>query len=390
MNPFEPKNLHILVVDDDELLNSLFCSFLNSRGLETFSAHSVAEAKAVLQEDQAVDLILLDYQLGDGVGMDLLAPNILARYANFPPVIMISAHEEPDFLEQCFLGGINDYIIKPVNLSLLALKVEALIKSVNMQRLIRQQNRELEKFKADAEHEEQIAKFTYEYLLRKNSDVCNGVEIWLKPFSAFSGDMALVKKSPNGNLYFMLADATGHGLSAAITIMPAVTIFNTMVSKGFQLQKIVTEMNRKLVNDTPEDRFVAAILLEINPDKRECSVWNGGMPPVLWVDQGEVKYQFHSAHMALGIMDESIFDASVAAIELPEEGFLLVYTDGLTEQKNTNGQLFSIQKIVDLVAKKPEHFLQDLAKNLLEHVGIDEYHDDVSACIIRPDVVFRS
>jgi serine phosphatase RsbU (regulator of sigma subunit) len=390
MNPFEPKNLHILVVDDDELLNSLFCSFLNSRGLETFSAHSVAEAKAVLQKNEAVDLILLDYQLGDGVGMDLLAPNILARYANFPPVIMISAHEEPDFLEQCFLGGINDYIIKPVNLSLLALKVEALIKSVNMQLLIRQQNRELEKFKADAEHEEKIAKFTYEYLLRKNSDVCNGVEIWLKPFSAFSGDMALVKKSPNGNLYFMLADATGHGLSAAITIMPAVTIFNTMVSKGFQLQKIVTEMNRKLVNDTPEDRFVAAILLEINPDKRECSVWNGGMPPVLWVDQGEVKYQFHSAHMALGIMDESIFDASVAAIELPEEGFLLVYTDGLTEQKNTNGQLFSIQKIVDLVAKKPEHFLQDLAKNLLEHVGIDEYHDDVSACIIRPDVVFRS
>jgi serine phosphatase RsbU (regulator of sigma subunit) len=390
MKPFEPKNLHILVIDDDELLNALFCSFLNSRGLETFSAHSVAEAKAVLQENEAVDLILLDYQLGDGVGMDLLAPNILARYANLPPVIMISAHEEPDFLEQCFLGGVNDYIIKPVNLSLLALKVEALIKSVNMQRLIRQQNRELEKFKADAEHEEQIAKFTYEYLLRKNSDACNGVEIWLKPFSAFSGDMALVKKSPNGNLYFMLADATGHGLSAAITIMPVVTIFNTMVSKGFQLQQIVTEMNRKLVNDTPEDRFVAAIVLEINPDKRECRVWNGGMPPVLWVDKGEVKYQFHSAHMALGIMDESIFDASVVAIELPEAGFLLAYTDGLTEQKNTNGQLFSIQKIVDLVAKKPENFLQDLAKSMLEHVGVDEYHDDVSACIIRPDVVFGS
>jgi len=383
----EPKNLHILVVDDDELLNSLFCSFLNSRGLETFSAHSIAEAKAVLQANEAIDLILLDYQLGDGVGMDLLAPNILAIYNNFPPVIMISANEEPDFLEQCFLGGVNDYIIKPVNLSLLALKVEALIKSVSMQRLIRQQNKELEKFKADAKREEEIAKFTYEYLLRKNSDVCNGVEIWLKSFAAFSGDMTLVKKSPNGNLYFILADATGHGLSAAITIMPVVTIFNSMVTKGFHIQKIVTEMNRKLVSDTPEDRFVAAIVLEINPTKRECSVWNGGMPSALWINQGEVKYLFHSVHMALGILDESTFDASVTTIELPAEGFFLAYTDGLTEQENADGQVFSIQKVLDIVAQEPEDFLQELSKNLLHHVGAEDYSDDVSVCIIRPDVI---
>lgn len=384
----EVKASRVLVVDDDEMLNYLFCSFLNSRGLETFTAHSISDAKAILQIDGDIDLILLDYQLGDGVGMDLLEPSALASYINLPPVIMISANEEAEFLEQCFSGGVNDYIIKPVNLSLLALKVESLIKSVSMQRLITEQNEELENFKREAEREEQVAKFTYEYLLRQNSYAYDGVEVWLKSFAAFSGDMALVKKSPSGNLYFILADATGHGLSAAITIMPVVTIFNSMVAKGFHIQKIVTEINRKLVSDTPADRFVAAILLEINPFRREFSVWNGGMPPLLWVNQGCIKHQFHSTHMALGIMDENIFDASVTTIDLPAEGFVFAYTDGLTEQENPNHEPFSVARVVDIIAQQPKDLLQELSNSLLRHTDTSDYADDVSMCIIQPDLVF--
>src|SRR5690606_24642607 len=121
------------------------------------------------------------------------------------PVIMISGNEDPVFLEQCFASGVADYIIKPVNLSLLALKVSSLIKSVSLQRLISLQNMELERFKQEAEREESIAKFTYEYLLRQNSQSIDGVSIWLKPSTSFSGDIALAKMSPGGDLYFLLA-----------------------------------------------------------------------------------------------------------------------------------------------------------------------------------------
>jgi serine phosphatase RsbU (regulator of sigma subunit) len=385
----EHKSYRILVVDDDEMLNYLFCSFLNSKGLQTLAVHSVGDAKHVLQTYGDIDLILLDYQLGDGVGMDLLMPEALDTYVSNAPVIMISANEAPEFLEQCFLGGVYDYIIKPVNLSLLALKVEALIKSVSMQRLIKSQNDELERFKADAEREEQIAKFTYEYLLRQNSYAYEGVNVWLKSFAAFSGDMMLVKKSPSGNLYFILADATGHGLAAAITIMPVVTIFNTMVSKGFHIQKIVTEINRKLVTDTPADRFVAAILIEINPFRREFTIWNGGMPPAFWVNDGVIIHQFHSTHMALGIMDEYQFDASVTTIDLPEEGFIFAYSDGLTEQENASNEPYSTERVAKLIEGQPTNLLETLAHSLLSHAGKNDYSDDISVCMIRPALVFN-
>jgi two-component system, HptB-dependent secretion and biofilm response regulator len=385
-----PTLSRILVVDDDHLLNDLFCSFLNSKGFETLSASGIAEAKTILREKNSVDLILLDYLLNDGTGMDLLQPDAVETYSDFAPVIIISAHEEPEFLEQCFAFGVNDYIIKPVNLSLLALKVESLINSSRMQRLIKIQNEELESFKKEAEREEQIAKLTYEYLLHQNSYEYNGVHAWLQSYSAFSGDMMLVKKSPSGHLYFILADATGHGLAAAITIMPVVTIFNSMVAKGFHIQKIATEINRKLVVDTPHDRFVAAILIEINPFRRELNVWNGAMPPAFWVKNGKVVHEFQSTHMALGILDESMFDASITTTDLPDEGFVLAYSDGLIEQENIHKEPFSKQKVISIVEQQPVDLLGELSKKLSQHADGLDYSDDISVGIIRPFDVFNS
>ncbi len=222
------KKSCILVIDDDDMLNFLFCNFLESKEFDTVASKSIKEAKEILQANDSIDLILLDYQIGDGIGMELLAENVLNSYSNKIPVIMISANEEPVFLEKCFSSGIDDYIIKPVNLSLLALKVNALIKSVGMNLLINKQKDELELFKLEAEREEQVAKFTYDYLLRQYSPPQEGIHLWLKSFSAFSGDMAFAKKTTSGCLYFMLVDATGHGLSAAISIIPVVIMYKKL------------------------------------------------------------------------------------------------------------------------------------------------------------------
>jgi DNA-binding response OmpR family regulator len=387
MLPEEKKAPRILVIDDDEMLNLLLCQFLNSRGFHTLAASSIASAVEILRSDGAIDLLIVDYQLDDGVGIDLLTPEMTASYLSEAPTIMISKESGAEFLEKCFIGGVSDYLIKPINFPLLALKVQTLVKSINMQRLIRQQKDALENFKAEAKREEHIAKFIYEYLLRQNSYNYQGVEVWLKSFSAFSGDMTLVKKSPEGNLYFMLADATGHGLAAAITILPVVSIFNTMVDKGFRIQKLVSEINRKLVMDTPADRFVAAIVIEINPFRKSLSIWNGGMPAVLWVNQGRIMHQFRSNHMALGIMSPKMFDASVTTIDLPQEGFLFAHSDGLSEQENPLSECFSLERIYHAIIAQPDALLTELAQRLMSFAGTDNYNDDVSACVIRPALV---
>lgn len=378
------KSHRILVVDDDDMLNELLCDFLRNKNFETCSAYSVQDAKQLLKVDQCIDLVLLDYELGDGNGLELLMELNSNAALEVPPVIMISVNEDSDFLQSCFSCGVADYIIKPVNLSLLALKVAALIKSVTLQQVISRQNYELARFKQEAEREEAVAKFTYEYLLGQNSQPVNGVDIWLKASSSFSGDIALAKTSPSGDLYFMLADATGHGLSAAITIMPAVSIFNSMVSKGFHIQPIVTELNRKLIRDTPHDRFVAAIIVQIQKDQNEMHVWNGGMPTAYWVNDGEILQRFRSRHMALGILDDDMFDSNTETYRFSNEGFIFACSDGLLEENDDRDECFSEGKLIDIIKSKPQNLHQALVSSLQNHAGRDSYRDDVSICTLTP------
>lgn len=378
----------ILVVDDDFMLNSLFCSFLNSKGFETLSAESLGAAIKIFESGVLVDLVLLDYELGDGFGLELFSAPAFRDLFKKPPVIMVSANEDPHFLEECFLVGSSDYIIKPVNLFLLALKVQALLNAASLKELISQQNSTLEAFKQEAEREEAVAKFIYEYLLRRNLRVMAGISIHLQSHSSFSGDIALARQSPSGDIFFMLADATGHGLSAAITIMPVVTIFNTMVDKGFLLPQIVNEMNKKLVNDTPTDRFVAAILIEFNLAKSALYVWNGGMPTTYWVHEQKIIYRFASTNMALGILDDAMFDANVMTIELPTSGFLCAYSDGLNEQVNQQGEAFGVSRVEHLITSGAENITQHLLNELKNYAEGVKYDDDVSICVLDVEKIF--
>jgi DNA-binding response OmpR family regulator len=391
MNAHSNASLHyILVVDDDAVLNDLFCYFLQAKGFNTCSAHSVAAAMQIIEAGAEIDLIVLDYQLTDGNGLQLLSNINEKELLCNPPVIMISGNEDTTFLESCFASGVTDYVIKPVNLSLLVLKVHTLINSASMQRLISKQNFELEHFKHEAEREESIAKFTYEYLLRQNSEAINGVSMWLKSSSSFSGDIALAKVSPGGDLYFLLADATGHGLSAAITVMPVVSIFNSMVAKGFHIQPIVTEINKKLIRDTPQDRFVAAIMIQMHQERKEIDVWNGGMPTAYWVHRGEVMQTFRSQHMALGILEEDMFDANVITCDFPGQGTIIAYSDGLIEEVNDKGESFSSARVDELVRDHHGNLQSILINALRDFTGRDQYKDDVSICMLEPQLIFAN
>lgn len=378
------KPIRILLVDDDQQLNELLCEFLRSKGFLAYSAFSFAEAKCKLSTDHEIDLVLLDYELGDGNGLQLMRTLTVESAYAVPPIIMISVNEDPEFLEDCFSCGIADYIIKPINLSLLALKVKAFINAVSMQQVIKSQNSELARFKQEAEREEAVAKFIYEYLLGQNSQSIEGVNIWLKPSSAFSGDLAITCIAPGGDLYFMLADATGHGLSAAITIIPAVSIFTSMVTKGFHIKSIVAELNKKINRDTPSDRFVAAIVVQVQKDQHRLDIWNGGMPTAYWVSDGVVQQKFRSRHMALGILGENQFDAEVETYCFSSRGFLFACTDGLLEERNSAGECFSRRKVVDIIQSNPVDLHQQLISALHTHAGHETYSDDISICTLTP------
>ena len=109
----------ILIVDDDRAIRSLFTKYLKTLGYYVYETWSVGSAKRLLAS-MKFDVVLLDLELDDGEGFDLLKADLNA--AN--NVIVISVRQDVVDKIASFELGADDYIVKPVDLRELGLRLK--------------------------------------------------------------------------------------------------------------------------------------------------------------------------------------------------------------------------------------------------------------------------
>lgn len=115
--------IHILVVDDDKDLNRLVCGYLNDSGFETKGCLSVSEAYDEMYAN-LYDLIISDIMMPKIDGFEF-AETVRQLNANIP-ILFLSAKEKG------FRLGIDDYMVKPVELAELEMRVRALLRRANI------------------------------------------------------------------------------------------------------------------------------------------------------------------------------------------------------------------------------------------------------------------
>jgi two-component system OmpR family response regulator len=115
----------ILVVEDDENLNKLMCEKLKNETYQVFSAFDGAEALEVLDQKH-VDLIISDIMMPNMNGYELTKQLRDAAYTL--PILMITAKDQMEDMEKDFIAGTDDYLVKPINLKEMLLRVKALLR----------------------------------------------------------------------------------------------------------------------------------------------------------------------------------------------------------------------------------------------------------------------
>ncbi|EAR07733.1 fused response regulator/phosphatase [Reinekea blandensis] len=370
---------HMLIIEDDPSLSTSMSEVLAEIGIVIDQAHSCQDAYQFLT-DRQYDLILLDNQLGDGEGIDVLRWFHDQPHETDPAIIMISESDEQHYVEECYSLGIVDFLRKPKPLPLLLIKVRKILESHRLKQKAVANQISMNLMLSQMDNEQQMARFIYQHLHQSFHDDIEGLESYIQPHSLFSGDMVMTCIGPNGHCFGLMADATGHGLAAALTMMPVLTVMHTMVVKGFSLGLIAREINRKVNEESPDDRFVAAILFEMDPHRRTLDVWNGGMPPALWVDPDKgIVQRFASRHLPLGILDKDAFDGMVETFSIPNTGHLVAYSDGLVEQRNSIGEPLSQQELERVVElSTPGQLIYHCLELLTHHTDDENLDDDVS------------
>ncbi len=115
----------ILVVEDDKELNRSVCSFLNQSGYEAIGCLGAAEAYDVMYETM-FDLIVSDIMMPDIDGFEF-AKNVRELNENIP-ILFMTARDDIASKQRGFRIGVDDYMVKPIDLDELFLRIGALLR----------------------------------------------------------------------------------------------------------------------------------------------------------------------------------------------------------------------------------------------------------------------
>ncbi len=374
-----PFDITILVVEDDQSLSRLYKTHLIQQKFRVITALSYDEALIVLSSEP-IDIALIDYDLGERKGLDLLKHLPEKIKLQHIPIIVMGNSDSNQKLTACLELGVDDFMLKPINPLLLNLKIFSLVYHVRLAKIVSEQNDKLTDLLGKAEIENQmVSHIMNNHLLSRETKKINGLHFFLKPTKNFSGDIIVARYSPSGSVFILHADATGHGLSATVTLMPMVSIFKAMVQKGYRLESIAREINTTLHKYLPIDRFVAASMVEVDLNHQTLKVWNGGMPSLFLLSgQRELLYRFDSQHMSLGILPPNQFESRAEVSKIDKEAKLISFSDAVLEQKDPMGYHFGLNRVFQVLKTPKSSAVDLLCEMLVEHTGTDQFDDDVS------------
>jgi DNA-binding response OmpR family regulator len=374
--------MRILIIEDDALFGEILQTFLDEKGCNTLIAESIASAKVHLKAS-VFDFVLLDNHLPDGDGINFIP--FVKELGYLVPLMMITGEDNQIVMSDAFDKGADDFLIKPISVDLLWKKIERCRGLYDKEANLERQTKRLEKLVNQQEQEEQLARYVYEHVAATLAGETECVDTYIQSSSSFNGDVFICETAPNGNRFVILADATGHGLAAAISILPLVATIRAMIRKGLSLAHIVHEANKKLHVELPDDKFVTLIGVEINFHHQTLQLFNGGMPDVLAINSDKSIERHPSTSMALGILDPEDFDPAIKTIDTGPINNLFFFSDGLIEQPNPLGDPFGMDRLLDILENydNKEPIKSRVVNEFTVFNEMQELHDDLSMCDLQ-------
>src|SRR5574343_335072 len=213
---------------------------------------------------------------------------------------------------------------------------------------LRENAHQLQEYYDQTQTEQQLALRLMEKQLHRSGLQDKRLRYKVIPAEHFSGDIVAAARSEDGLLYTMLADATGHGLTAAISVQPILALFYRMTKLGNSIQEIVLELNQQLKESMPVGRFVAITLVCLDEKNRHGQIWVGGTPEAFLFDRwGRVANTFPSDNLPLGIVSSKELEGRPREFSWAPESQLALCSDVLLEATNKAGDQFGNTGLID-------------------------------------------
>jgi phosphoserine phosphatase RsbU/P len=242
------------------------------------------------------------------------------------------------------------------------------------------------------DHDLEIARDIQRILLPSEAPVIPGFEISgiNIPARHVSGDYFDYLTVDEERLGVAIADVSGKGVPASIIMAICRSVLRSQAAGNPSPADVLQKVNRQLYPDIKEDMFISMAYLILDHVRGTVTLSRAGHDaPILFDHATRSATPVKPPGMVVGIDSGSVFDRITGdfALSLNQDDCLLLYTDGVTEALDANGDEFGPDRMIDCVrASAPEGapaIISRLIDELRSFVGSQPQNDDITLIAIR-------
>ena len=190
----------------------------------------------------------------------------------------------------------------------------------------------------------------------------------------------------NDKVGLAIADVSGKGVPAALFMMSSRTLLKGSAIGNLNPGETLREVNDLLCEDNEAMMFVTLLYAVYDPPSGNLSYANGGHnTPVVVHADGSYTVLPMTGGIALGVMPD--FEFEQGYVKLMPGDTLVLYTDGVTEAMNEDGEEYGMERLCEILAAAPSIRAQDISDTIFESIrefaGEAPQSDDITCLTLH-------
>ena len=239
---------------------------------------------------------------------------------------------------------------------------------------LKEKNEQLEKTYKHLKQELIMAQYVQNSIIPKelpNNEYMSLNGLYL-PMEELGGDYYDVFKFSETRFGLVIADVSGHGLSAAMIASMVKVVFDNFANDQSSTNHVINLVNNELCHSIGSlGKYITLFYGIIDLDKGELQYTNAGHYPIFLVKNNKTVKALKSKSLIVASFSKAKYKSDIVSVNRGDR--LVLYTDGIPETRNKKNEIFGIEKLKNLILNNEKNQAQELINNIL--IEITNYRE---------------
>jgi|GEM_PF-5873069 len=205
------------------------------------------------------------------------------------------------------------------------------------------------------------------------------------PSRKVGGDAYFWHERKNGEIVFMIADVMGKGLASSLLMSQIQAIMKIFSEQYQEAREIITAVNNFIYRHSTQEKFISMVTIVLSPETGHMTFCNAGHNPPFLLNPGAEPEFLEAGGTLVGVFEDHVYVQGTATLQ--QDGLIFLYTDGITEARNSTEEEYGIQRLLQFVSSRKDEPAARLTESTVGNIrknwlGTDQ-EDDWTLLIIK-------